>query len=105
MHRHTHHLRHFPTQPLHVLAFLANDDAGPAGVNGYSRGLGGTLDLDSADRRLRQSLLYEVPHDQIVMQLVGIVRPICIPDRRMILDDSQSKSDGVYFLTHNGLPL
>src|SRR5699024_7502579 len=64
---------HLAPQTLDILTFLANHDTRTCGMHRDLGGLGGTLDLDTADRGVRQVLLQVLARLEIGIQLVGKV--------------------------------
>ncbi len=69
-------------------------------MDGDTGVVGRTLDDDIAHRGVLQALLEETTHLEIVVQLVGIGAALGIPDRGMVLDDTQADACRIDFLTH-----
>src|SRR5690606_13939255 len=86
-------------QLLDVGALLADYDAGTGAVDRHARLLRRTLDDDSADARLSQSLAQEIADLDVLVQQAGIVlagEPARVPGPV----DAQTQADRIDFLTH-----
>ncbi len=57
-------------------------------MNRDSRGLSGSMNVNSTDRGLSQLLLNEFPHLEIDMQILRIIFAFRIPDRRMVFHNA-----------------
>src|SRR5690606_2345746 len=86
--RHTHPTCQVFAQLVDVFAFLANHDAWTGSVNGYTCGLGRTLDDNTAYRCRRQLALQILANSEIGDQVLRIVLAAGIPDRVVITDDA-----------------
>ena len=103
VYRHPDHGSNFLAQGIDILTFFANHNARTSGVNGDTRRLGRTLDLDSTDGSMRQLPANMVAHLQITQQLICVLAALGIPDRIVLFNDSQSNTGGMYLLTHISL--
>src|SRR5438477_421345 len=95
-----HHLSQVRAQRLDVLAFLADDHAGPRAVNGDAGVLRGPLDRDLSNRGVRQFLLEIVADLDILVQDRRKVLAVGVPLRRPVPIDGEAKASRMNFLSH-----
>src|SRR5579862_1477485 len=92
-------LRDFRAQLLDVRALLADDDAGPRGVDGHSRLLGRAFDHHLGDAGLAEPAHQVVAELEILMQQVAVVlarEPAAVPGPV----DAEPEADRIDLLTH-----
>src|SRR6185437_7337877 len=98
------HLGDVGAQLLDVRALLADDDAGARRMDGDARLLGGALDDDAADPRLRQALDEELAQTQVLVQQRAVVAPR-EPPRVPGAVDAEAQTGRMDLLTHVSLLL
>src|SRR5690606_7498243 len=105
VHRDAHHLADLQAQLFDVLALLANHHARPGGVDGDTRGLCRTLDLDAGDTRLLQILAQHLANLQVRSEVLGVLTLAGIPLRVPILGDAKTNPGRMNFMTHRTFPV
>ncbi|TLY93135.1 MAG: hypothetical protein E6K38_11665 [Gammaproteobacteria bacterium] len=87
-------------QLLDVLALLADDDAGPRGLDGDVDLLGGALDQNAAHRGLGELLLEELPHPEVGVHVHRELLLAGIPARGPVAHYPESDAQRIDLLTH-----
>src|SRR5437870_1453117 len=82
----------------------ADDDARPGGVDVHAHALSRALDLDAADRRMRQEVLQVVPDAVVSQDVLAVLVAFRVPAGLPVGDDPQAEPVGVDLMTHAGLP-
>jgi len=87
------HRCNLATQTLDILTLLANDDAWPCRVNCDDNALCWPLDLDAADRSVRQLLLQKLADLDVVVQVIRVVLGTGVPRAVPVLADAKANTD------------
>src|SRR5579871_5231664 len=95
-------LRHLLAQLLDIGPLLADDDAGPGGVDIDARLLVRTLDDDLRDRRLLEALRERIADLHVLVQELSVFALARVPARIPGAVDAQAKADRIDLLSHGG---
>src|SRR6267142_1168405 len=97
---HAHDAAQLGLERLDLLALLADHHARPRREDGDARVLGGALDQHAADRGVRQLLLEEVAHLDVLGQHRREVAAVRVPLRAPVAVDREPEADRIDLLTH-----
>src|SRR6266446_4494210 len=99
-HLHPEELAQVRLEHFDVLAFLADDHAGPGAVDRDARVLGRALDHHLADRGVGEPLLQIIADLQVLVQHRCEVPAVRVPARGPVLVDAEPEADWMDFLSH-----